>query len=539
MSTKKRIDKLFQEHFNEHEVLPPDIVWENIEAHLKEKQKKRVIPFWWKLSGVAALFTVGLGLYNLQFDEIKSTKTDEIIVNKNKSNKDNSKKSTIKVSDAVVNNESINSSENENVSNNSEKVANNKEIKSSENENKNNGAEKVVNNGNSSFENSNENNLYPKSNNTKKTVLNQNFNSKISTDPKNNIAKNNTNLKAKSSVKKSNSDKETSLEDSTISFEKSTNLVVDNAKKQTFTDAKLAENTSAENKKTRVNNSIIEKTLEEINKKDSTKVANVEPNALEELLKEKEVTKKEPKLNRWQLTPNVAPIYFSSTSNGSPLDSQLSENVKEYNTNYSYGLGINYALTKKINLRTGVNVFSVGYKTDGISFEQTSKSSRMQNIDPTAQGAFIQIKPVGVTATTVYSRASNNQSLVGEVFSNKFEGSLDQRFGYFEMPIELSYKVIDKKIGVEFIGGMSTLLLNQNEVLLNSATMNMKIGEANNLNRIHFSGNLGLGLKYSFWKKLDARIEPVFKYQIRTFTNDVGDFKPYVFGVYSGVSYSF
>ena len=54
MSTKKRIDKLFQEHFNEHEVLPPDIVWENIEAHLKEKQKKRVIPFWWKLSGLDA-----------------------------------------------------------------------------------------------------------------------------------------------------------------------------------------------------------------------------------------------------------------------------------------------------------------------------------------------------------------------------------------------------------------------------------------------------------------------------------------------------
>ena len=255
--------------------------------------------------------------------------------------------------------------------------------------------------------------------------------------------------------------------------------------------------------------------------------------------KEKKVTKKELKLNRWQLTPNVAPIYFSSTSNGSPLDSKLSANAKEYTTNYSYGLGINYALTKKINLRSGVNVFSVGYNTNGISFEQTTKSSRMENIDPTAQGAFIQIKPVGATATTVYSRAANAQAINNDVFSNKFEGSLNQRFGYFEMPLELSYKIIDKKIGVEFIGGMSTLLLNQNEVMLNSTSMNMKIGEATNLNRVHFSGNLGLGLKYSFWKKIDARIEPVFKYQIRTFTNDVGDFKPYVFGVYSGISYSF
>lgn len=518
MSTKKNIDKLFQEHFKEHEVLPPNIVWENIEARLKEKQKRRVIPFWWTLSGIAALFVIGLGFYNWQFNDIKQNKTDEIVVNKNKSDQDNSNKTTNKVSDAIVNNEDINSSKNEI-----------------------NGSKVVVNEKNSSVESVNKNNLYQKENKTRKPILNQNLNSKISTNYKNNIANNNTNSKAKSSVTKSNSGKETSLEDSNISLEKSTNLIVDNTKKQMLTDEKLAKNTFTENKKTGVKNSIFENTLEEINKKDSTKLANVEPNALEELLKEKEkeITKKEPKLNRWQLTPNVAPIYFSSTSNGSPIDSQLSDNVKEYTTNYSYGLGINYALTKKINLRTGLNVFSVGYKTDGISFEQTSKSSRMENIDPTAQGAFIQIKPVGVTATTVYSRTSNAQAISTEVFSNKFEGSINQRFGYFEMPIELSYKVIDKKIGVEFIGGMSTLLLNQNEVLLNSATMNMKIGEANNLNRIHFSGNLGLGLKYSFWKKLDARIEPVFKYQIRTFTNDVGDFKPYVFGVYSGVSYSF
>ena len=84
-----------------------------------------------------------------------------------------------------------------------------------------------------------------------------------------------------------------------------------------------------------------------------------------------------------------------------------------------------------------------------------------------------------------------------------------------------------------------TLFLNQNDVFLKSSGFNMKIGEASNLNMVHFSTNIGLGLKYSFLKKFDARIEPLFKYQLNTFSSGSGNFKPYIFGVYSGISYHF
>ena len=258
MSTKKNIDKLFQEHFNEHEVLPPDIVWKNIEAHLKEKQKRKVIPFWFKLSGIAALLVIGLGLYNWQFNEIKPTKTDEVIVNKNKPNSENSNKNTISVSDAVINNEDINSSKNEIT-----------------------GSEITVTDGDSSVETSDNNTLYPKENSTKKPILKRNLNPKFSTDSKNNIAKTNTSSTKKSSVKTSNSDTESNTKESINKLEKVTNSVADNTKKQLLTDDKSAANSIVRNNKTEIEKSIIENTLEEINKIDSTKVANVEPNALE------------------------------------------------------------------------------------------------------------------------------------------------------------------------------------------------------------------------------------------------------------------
>jgi hypothetical protein len=267
-----------------------------------------------------------------------------------------------------------------------------------------------------------------------------------------------------------------------------------------------------------------------IKKNDSAKIAIVEPNALEELQNEKEKkTIPEPKLNRWQVSSNIAPIYFSSTSNGSPLDNKLVKNDKTYSiNNTSYGLGVNYALNKKLKIRTGVGLVNLDYDTNGILYYQNSSiNGKLTNVTTNVPGSLLMIESL-----------SNVTSFFGRPIQ-KSEGILNQKLGYIEMPLEISYKVLDKKFGIDFIGGMSTMVLNRNEIYLQSSEFNLKIGEANNLNNVHFSGNLGVGFKYGFMKNFEARIEPVFKYQINTFNNDAGNFKPYMFGVYSGINFSF
>ena len=66
-----------------------------------------------------------------------------------------------------------------------------------------------------------------------------------------------------------------------------------------------------------------------------------------------------------------------------------------------------------------------------------------------------------------------------------------------------------------------------------------QLGEATNLNQVHFSTNLGLGFRYIFWKSFQANFEPTFKYQLNTFSSNDGGFQPYFIGLYSGVSYRF
>src|SRR6476620_999494 len=64
MSERKNIDKLFQEKFKDFEVDPPENTWPELERRLKKKKDRKVIPFWWRLSGVAAALVIGLLIGN-------------------------------------------------------------------------------------------------------------------------------------------------------------------------------------------------------------------------------------------------------------------------------------------------------------------------------------------------------------------------------------------------------------------------------------------------------------------------------------------
>lgn len=511
MSERKNLEHLFQEKLEHFEVAPPEELWNNIEAELKkDKKKRRIIPIWWKLSGIAALLVVGFGILTTVTNNknpnevINGTNT---VVTKEKNNpNDNSAISSSENSDGITKSKENTPS---NTNSTTTQIA---DVNSLEKEKNNTKTSKSYNGENSvSFtKQKTKNSVASYSNKTKKQFTKN----QIGVNAVNNseavveASHNNSNQKEKNlsnSIEKKSSGEQNSQE--------------------TLTNP----NSIQEEKIAMKNSNDIDQTKGDIVKKsDSTAIATVEPNAMEELLKgkEKESTQKQ-KMNRWQVTPNLAPVYFGSFANGSPLDDMLNSNTKTYNTNMSYGIGLNYAVSKKVKVRAGINVFNVDYDTYGIVFYQDENAKTMKNIDPTAQGSLIQIKPLTYVDTQL-----------DRVVSERFDGVLNQKMGYIEMPLEMSYKIVDKKFGVELIGGFSTLYLNNNEVFLRTDGLNMKIGKANNLNNIHFSSNFGIGLNYKLFRNFDARIEPSFKYQINTFSSAT-EFKPYIFGVYSGVSYRF
>ena len=523
MSERKNINKLFQENFENFEVIPDEIVWENIKKKLDEKKKRRVIPFWWKLSGIAAALLIGFFVvfHNTKpsINDTNAVVNQDIETSKAKNNATNEAFST---STKEQKRETID------IENKSGSTAN-EEIKDSINPKS---RASIAKDKTPFTHRSTQNRSI--ANSTNKAIKNN-------IDKVNRTTLGNNNSKSKiafhvAKQKKIRTLKTTILtEANAIIVERAIDKIEKPTESNNINSNKESNKSVANHASLGQNKSVLNttfKTDETINKKkDSIRIVSVEPNALEELLKEKEsklIT--EPKLNRWQVSSNVAPIYFSSISKGSPLDDNLAANDKTYSANnQSYGVGVNYAVNKKLKIRTGINILNVDYNTNGISYyyQSESVSGKLTNLNPNAAGSTIIIENL--------SNINRPFNKIGD----RAEGSLNQKLGYIEMPVELSYKILNKKFGIDVIGGMSTMVLNKNEIYLQSSDLNIKIGEASNLNNIHFSGNVGLGFKYDVLKHLEARLEPVFKYQFNTFSVDSGNFKPYVFGVYSGINFSF
>ena len=225
---------------------------------------------------------------------------------------------------------------------------------------------------------------------------------------------------------------------------------------------------------------------------------------------------------------------FNSFTNGSPLSDEFATNEKTFNTSTSYGVGVAYNINKRLAVKTGISNLNLDYDTENIafysSFEDQSKIANT-NIERNANGKFLVLR---------HEKDASKDAVENlGIQSNQNLGNLNQRTQYIEVPIEMSYAILNKKIGVAIRGGMSTLFLTENEVSIKAADGNMQIGKASNLNDVHFSSNVGLGFSYNFMKNFQLNVEPTLKYQINTFNKNAEDFTPYVIGVNTGISYKF
>jgi len=257
------------------------------------------------------------------------------------------------------------------------------------------------------------------------------------------------------------------------------------------------------------------------------------------VIEKKEVEKKAIAENtggRWSVGPSVAPVYFNAIGEGSPVHSNFSANSKTGNVDISYGLNVAYEINKKLSIRTGLHRVNYGYDTNEIAFSSSLNASTNEEIENISYNAMARGLVVQSKATSTPNPTANADVIAR---TPQFDGQMVQQFGYMEIPLELNYALIDKRFGVNLIGGMSSLFLVENAVLLETDGLVTEMGEANNVNDVNFSTNIGLGLNYKFSEKIRANLEPVFKYQLNTFSNIAGDFRPFSVGVYSGLSFKF
>ena len=525
MNDNKNIDRLFQEKFKDFEVAPNDAVWNRVSESLPNKKKKRrVIALWWQIGGVAAalaiLLTVGVSIFNSD----GNSNQEFPIVNTDKTDAENNK--------GDDNLKTLRNSKQDELKNEVDKL----KFVDSESDSK-------------SIIEEQENNI-PKKGNVSNQLTTPN-------KTKSNAVANNSNEKEKttSSQKRSNIITATNIEnstkvaantknDNTVSKKSDGTTIVPKSEIKTAIKKTIENNNTAvvDNTTSKKSDSGISNNTEEKNtdNTENTVVEDSKKQSLTDAIANADNTdpineKEEDVQNRWSVAPNVAPVYYGSLGEGSPIHSQFNENSKSSDINMSYGIAGSYAVSKKLKIRTGVNRVNLNQLTSNvITFTGEEVLMRGEN----TQMSNVKYED-GMQSMSFMNAGKYNLISKPDNYDTKTAGDIDQRFGFIEVPLELEYKLVDKKFGINIIGGFSTFFLSNNEIYADIDGTSTLIGEANNINDTSFSANFGLGMDYSLSKQWNINLEPTFKYQINTFNNTSGNFKPFFVGVYTGLSFKF
>lgn len=522
MSDKKHIDRLFQEKFKDFEVDPRNKVWDQIEAKLnKKKKKQRLIPIWWRYAGVAALLILLLTITVLNFNSNNHILPENQVVETESFNDmQNNQQENINSTD-YNNANSVLPTDASNISDKETEVAASKEYVDHNSEN----------------DNLEKNNITVQSKNPiihSESGLSPNQQTLVA--KKEMLAK--SVLESKDKVRKNNDEKPPYLSDNIkvagLNKANENNLSKDKKSRNPNFDVNNRTESLENNMNTAV--AVSESEKEENKEEEKPTIEKLEL-SIDEAIASSEKINEEEKFNRWSIAPNAAPVYFSTLGEGSSIDPQFNSNSKTGDINVSYGVTASYAISKKLKIRSGINKVQMGYNTNNvIAFQSIASSTSSLNNVKNIKTDF-SLETVNGTAfiSSENLQSKSNSSLL----SNVGNASLNQELGFIEVPLELQYNLIDNKFGLNVIGGFSSLFLDNNKIYSEANNIRTFVGEANNLSNVSYSANFGFGISYEISRRFDLNLEPMFKYQLNTFQNTSGNFKPYFIGVYSGISIKF
>ncbi len=524
---KKNLDTLFQRKFKDFEEKPDEKVWESIEASLDKKKKSRkAIPLWWKLGGVAAVLALLIYVIGPLGDtpeqdaiitDIENTDGQDVEQTKGEKETDSTTPRgsvEIEVADVDANDEKETIDSIHQTEDKSPAVADIKEDASDSRLNKINKRENDV------------------------------------------VSEKNQQGEAIQIADSQKDERQNQADTDKFQLKNSPNLVPKNGN-----EAVVISDTNLDNEKGKETEFVPNPDHTKISSKDNPKSTSEEgiAEAGEEISKEieqdnggksifDEIEKQqedealaEAKSSKWSAGPSIAPVYYDAIGEGSPVHSIFVPNSKSGDINLSYGLTVAYEISDRLSIRSGLHRVDYGYDTNDVEFSsslQASAQGQIDNIDYTltSKTLVVQSKANGISSAVADPEAALLDIAAQNPTRN---GTMAQQFGYLEVPVELNYALLDRKFGINLIGGVSSLFLVDNAVTLTSDGLTTEMGEANNINDVNFSTNVGFGLNYRFTPKLQFNLEPIFKYQLNTFSETAGDFQPFSVGVYSGLSFKF
>ncbi len=273
-------------------------------------------------------------------------------------------------------------------------------------------------------------------------------------------------------------------------------------------------------------------------------------NQNKQMLTAQNVTQKK---NRWMVGAQISPsVDVNRSSHSQQYASNMVKSESGNAVDLGGGINVEYKPGKRWSIQSGVYYSGLG-QTSGNSSSLNSNrygmapagaqylynvtfDAKSNNILMNGTAGVIEFHglPSGINLDTNLAGNSMTSALV--VSDLKFI----QNFEYVEIPLYLRYTLLYSRFDLEVMGGFSSNLLVGNETYVEGSNYRSLVGKTMDMQTLNYSGTLGLGLKYGLSKRIFLNVEPRVKYFLNSLNrNSSVTYKPYIIGVFTGLSYQF
>lgn len=266
--------------------------------------------------------------------------------------------------------------------------------------------------------------------------------------------------------------------------------------------------------------------------------------------------------NGWIVGAHVAPGYSSHSANhNDTYASNMRSSSSDGNSNVGAGFSVQYKTGKRFKVESGLYYAQNGHKANnspglfsfrnGAAYDAAPEFSGID--DSPAYSNAVRLSSNGIamnsTAGVINMRntpkgaeiTSNLETLDGKSANTIIaDGEFSQVFEFVEVPLYLRYSVLDKKFGIELLGGLNAGIVVGNNAYIENQYGLQNIGSTEDISKVNLSGTVGVGVNYMLGKHFSLALEPRLNYYLNSInTSSDVDFRPYRVGLYTGIYYEF
>ncbi len=262
------------------------------------------------------------------------------------------------------------------------------------------------------------------------------------------------------------------------------------------------------------------------------------------------------KENQWFIGGEAGPQYTYRTVSSdvtAPELLKMSNEDEQGMIAYAAGIHVEYKPARRFSIQSGiyyskysveapVNVYVQSRNLDNLTPTNQIRSVKTSDIIirfPNSSVEIGEVNNTSVDANSAFNDATSESMEYMSASDIPENTHYSRNYEYIEIPIIARYALIDRKINVLLLGGLSTNILVNNNIDIQFPVELPTKYETKDINTLNYSSTVGFGIGYDISEKLTLSVEPQFKYFLGSQSYSRNDVRPYSLGVFTGIKYLF